>query len=56
MGFFAEAGCGAPSPEDGVPTCEPDPRSRVGHNDFDMVLASCGVDSRPAGKFPFAEL
>ncbi len=34
MGFLAESGGGAPSPEDGVPAGEPDPRSKVGHNDF----------------------
>ena len=56
VGFLTEPGGGAPSPEDGVPTCEPDPRSKVGHDEFEVVLASCGVDPRPAGQFPFAEL
>ena len=50
--FLAVPGGGAPSPEDGMPACEPDPRSEVGHDDFDIVLASCGVDSWPAGQFP----
>ena len=49
VGFFAEPGCGAPSPEDGVPTCESDSRSKVGHDDFEIVWASCGVDSGPTG-------
>ena len=54
--FLAVAGSRAPSPEDGMPACEPDSRSEVRHDAFELVLASCGVDSWPTGQFPLGYL